>query len=186
MRVLEKLLLFVLVLLVLAAGVGGMAMCFLPLHQVEHWVGWGLASAFASRWLVLICSGVLILLAVLLFFGVVCRGGGKKSETKAANVVKVGGEGSNVQISTQAVDCIIQQQKLQFPDVISLESKISGAAEGTEIILKVTAKANANMQELAANLQTAVKQQLESMVGLKVNAVKVIIADVVGEAEPEA
>ncbi len=186
MRVLEKLLLFVLVLLVLAAGVGGMALCFLPQNEVGYWLSWGLANAFTSRWLVLICSGVLILLAVLLFFGVVCRGGGKKSEAKAANVVKVGGEGSNVQISTQAVDCIIQQQKQQFPDVISLESKISGAAEGAEVILKVTANANANMQELAANLQTAVQQQLESMVGLKVNAVKVIIADVVGEAGPEA
>ncbi len=185
MRVLEKLLLFVLVLLVLAAGLGGMAMCFMP-REAEYYISWGLAAAFDSRWLVLICSGVLILLAVLLFFGVVCRGGGKKSEVRAANVVKVGGEGSNVQISTQAVDCIIQQQKLQFPDVISLESKIAGAAEGAEVILKVTARANANMQELAANLQTAVKQQLESMVGLNVTAVKVIIADVIGEAGAEA
>ena len=186
MRVLEKLLLFVLVLLVLAAGIAGMACCFMPAEQVVYWLNLIIFAAAASRWLVLIGSGLLILLAVLLFFGVVCRNGGKKSEPRVANVVKVGGEGSNVQISTQAVDCIIQQQKLQFPDVIGLESKISDAAEGAAVILKVTANARANMQELAANLQTAVRQQLEGMVGLKVNTVKIIIADVISEAEPKA
>ena len=46
------------------------------------------------------------------------------------------------------------------------------------MILRVNANANANMQELSTNLQNAVKQQLESMVGLKVAAVKVVIADV--------
>lgn len=187
MRFLEKFLLFVLVLLLAAAGACGMAFCFLPPQGVAYWVQNSLVVLYASRWLVLAASGALLLLAVLVLFGVVCRGSGaKKGDSHAAKVVKVGAEGSNVQISTQAVDCIIQQQKLQFPDVTNLESMILGHQDGTEIILKVTANAAANMQELSANLQNAVKQQLESMVGLQVTAVKVIIADVVSEAAPTA
>jgi uncharacterized alkaline shock family protein YloU len=54
-----------------------------------------------------------------------------------------------------------------------------------QIILKVTAEASANMPELANNLQNAVKEQLESMVGLTVSSVKVIIADVVPTVQPQ-
>lgn len=178
MRVLEKILLLLLVLLLLAAGAGLVALCFMSQSAVFYHAEWLLQELFANRWLVLVAGGVLLLLGVLLFFGVVCARSKKADNRRAADVVKVGENGSNVQISTAAVDCIIQQQKLKFAALVAIESRITDAEGGADVVLKITAKADANMQELTAGLQQSVKAQLEDMVGLKVAAVKVIIADV--------
>lgn len=178
MRVLEKILLLLLVLLLLGAGAGLVGLCFMTQSAVFHHTEWLLMEIFGKRWLVLVTGGVLLLLGVLLFFGVVCARGKKSASGRAADVVKVGENDSNVQISTAAVDCIIQQQKLKFPALVNIESRVNDAEGGAEVVLKITAKADANMQELSAGLQAAVKSQLEEMVGLKVAVVKVIIADV--------
>lgn len=183
MRVLEKLLLLILVLLLAAAGVAAIGVCFLSQDAVFFYAEIMLTMLFANRWLVLVGGGVLLLLAVLLFFGVVCaRQSNGDKKRGADNVVKVGDGESNVQISTAAVDCIIQQQKQKFPAVVAIESRVIEREAGAEVILKITANADANMQELSNGLQAAVKEQLQDMVGLKVAVVKVMIADVAAGA----
>ena len=52
-------------------------------------------------------------------------------------------------------------------------------ADGSHIMLKDVASADANIPEVANNLQNSVKTQLENMVGLKVASVKIIVADVI-------
>lgn len=179
MRVLEKILLLVLVVLLLLAGAAMVGVCFMAQGAVFYYAEALLNELFHNRWLVLIAGGVLVLLAVLLFFGVVLSRS-KKGETKrGANVVKVGEGESHVQISTSAVDCIIQQQKQKFPALVAIESRITDSEAGADVVLKITAKAEANMQDLSNGLQESVKTQLQEMVGMKVAVVKVIIADVV-------
>lgn len=178
MRVLEKILLLLLVVLLLLAGGALIGVCFMSQNAVFHHTEYLLLELFRNRWLVLVVGGVLLLLAVLLFFGVVCARSKKGENKRAADVVKVGDGDSNVQISTAAVDCIIQQQKLKFPALVAIESRVTDVDGGAQVVLKITAKADANMQELSAGLQQAVKEQLEEMVGLKVAVVKVMIADV--------
>lgn len=179
MRVLEKILLLVLVVLLLLAGAAMVGVCFMAQGAVFYYAESLLNELFHNRWLVLIAGGVLVLLAVLLFFGVVLSRSKQGASKRGANVVKVGEGESNVQISTSAVDCIIQQQKLKFPTLVAIESRITDAEAGAEVVLKITAKADANMQELSSGLQESVKTQLQEMVGLRVSTVKVIIADVV-------
>jgi flagellar basal body-associated protein FliL len=184
MRILEKFLLFIFSLLLAALGVGGLAACFNA--NLLRYVNYVATLMTYNRWITLIVSACLLLLAVLVLFGVVFSSSGSKDKGgKPANVVQVGADGDNIQISTAAVDCIIQQQKVKFSAVNEMETKISTNTEGVQIILKVTADAAANMPELAANLQNAVKEQLESMVGLNVASVKVIIADVVPSIQPD-
>lgn len=182
MRVLEKILLLLLVVILLLAGAAMVGVCFMSQSAVFYHAEWLLTELFHNRWLVLVAGGVLLLLGVLLFFGVVCARSRKTDERRAADVVKVGAGDSNVQISTAAVDCIIQQQKLKFPALMAIESRISDTDGGAQVVLKITAKAEANMQELSAGLQASVKSQLEEMVGLQVSVVKVIIADVAAAA----
>lgn len=179
MRVLEKLLLLVLVVLLLIGGAGLIGLCFMTQNAVFHHAEWLLLEIFRNRWVVLIVGGALLLLAVLLFFGVVLSRGKKGEPRRGANVVKVGEGESNVQISTSAVDCIIQQQKQKFPSLVAIESRISDAEQGAEVVLKITAKADANMQDLSTELRESVRVQLQDMVGMRVAVVKVIIADVV-------
>ena len=178
MRFLEKFFLFIFSLCLAALGVGGIWACYDA--NLLRYVNWLATMMTQNRWITLVASACLLLLAILLLFGVVFHSSGRKKENgMAANVIMVGENGSNVQISTAAVDCIIQQQKKDYPAVKELESKISQMADGAQIMLKVVASADANIPELANNLQNSVKTQLENMVGLKVASVKIIVADVI-------
>lgn len=178
MRFLEKFFLFIFSLCLAALGVGGIWACYDA--NLLRYVNWLATMMTQNRWITLVASACLLLLAILLLFGVVFHSSGRKKENgTAANVIMVGENGSNVQISTAAVDCIIQQQKKDYPAVKELESKISQVADGAQIMLKVVASADANIPELANNLQNSVKTQLENMVGLKVASVKIIVADVI-------
>ncbi len=178
MRFLEKFFLFIFSLCLAALGVGGIWACYDA--NLLRYVNWLATMMTQNRWITLVASACLLLLAILLLFGVVFHSSGRKKENgMAANVIMVGENGSNVQISTAAVDCIIQQQKKDYPAVKELESKISQVADGAQIMLKVVASADANIPELANNLQNSVKTQLENMVGLKVVSVKIIVADVI-------
>ena len=178
MRFLEKFFLFIFSLCLAALGVGGIWACYDA--NLLRYVNWLATMMTQNRWITLVVSACLLLLAILLLFGVVFHSSGRKKENgMAANVIMVGENGSNVQISTAAVDCIIQQQKKDYPAVKELESKISQVADGAQIMLKVVVSADANIPELANNLQNSVKTQLENMVGLKVASVKIIVADVI-------
>ncbi len=178
MRFLEKFFLFIFSLCLAALGVGGIWACYDA--NLLRYVNWLATMMTQNRWITLVVSACLLLVAILLLFGVVFHSSGRKKENgMAANVIMVGENGSNVQISTAAVDCIIQQQKKDYPAVKELESKISQVADGAQIMLKVVASADANIPELANNLQNSVKTQLENMVGLKVASVKIIVADVI-------
>ena len=178
MRFLEKFFLFLFSLCLAALGVGGIWACYDA--NLLRYVNWLATMMTQNRWITLIASACVLLLAILLLFGVVFHSSGRKRESGgAANVIMVGDANSSEQISTAAVDCIIQQQKKDYAAVKELESKITQAADGVQIMLKVVASAEANIPELANSLQNSVKTQLENMVGLKVNAVKIIVADVV-------
>lgn len=176
MRILEKFLLLIFTLCLGALGVGGLFACFDD--NILKYVNYLASLMVYNRWITLIISAGLLLLAILLLFGVVFHSSGKPKEKGLSGVVMVGGEADNVQISTAAVDCIIQQQKSIYPALERLETKIVSDAAGVSVILKIVARADANIPELTSALQTSVKNHLESMVGLTVASVRVVVADV--------
>lgn len=184
MRFLEKFFLFIFTLCLAALGVGGIWACYDA--DLLHYVNWAATLMTQNRWLTLIGSACLLLFAILLLFGVVFSSSGRRKESPAQNVIMVGEAADNVQISTVAVDCIIQQLKNNFPAVQDLETRISQASDGVQVMLKVVAVAEANIPQLAADMRQAVKAQLEDMVGLKVGAVKVVVSDVVSVAPPKS
>lgn len=176
MRILEKLLLLIFTLCLGALGAGGIMACFDD--RVLKYVNYIASLMVYNRWITLIVSAVLVLLAVLLLFGVVFSSSGKTKGKGLSGVVMVGSEADNVQISTNAVDCIIQQQKNIYPALEKLETKIVSDASGVNVVLKIVAKSDCNIPELTAALQSSVKSHLESMVGLNVASVRVVVADV--------
>lgn len=180
MRFLEKFFLFIFTLCLAALGLGGIWACYDA--NLLHYVNWAATLMTQNRWLTLIGSACLLLLAILLLFGVVFNSSGRRKESPSQNVIMVGEAGDNVQISAAAVDCIIQQLKNSFPAVQDLETRISQGSDGVQVMLKVVAAAEANIPQLAAAMRQAVKAQLEDMVGLKVGSVKVVVSDVVATA----
>lgn len=180
MRILEKLLLLLFSLCLMAVGGVGIWCCFDT--NLLKYVNMVATLMTQNRWITLIAAGGLLLVGLLVLFGVVFSTSGKKAADTGRGVVAVGDADSNVQISTNAVDCIIQQLKRSFPEISEMDTRIASATDGVQVLLKVTAAASANFPQMAATLQSTVKEQLESMVGLKVSSVKVIIADVVQTA----
>lgn len=176
MRILEKFLLLIFTLCLGVLGVGGIYACFD--NDVLKFVNYVASLMVYNRWITLIISAALVLVAVLMLFGVVFSTSGKSKSGGYSGVVQVGAEVDNVQISTAAVDCIIQQQKNIYPALVSLETKITSDNAGVTVMLKIVAKADCNIPELTAALQASVKEHLESMVGLHVAAVRVVVADV--------
>ncbi len=147
MRFLEKFFLFIFTLCLAALGVGGIWACYDA--NLLHYVNWAATLMTQNRWLTLIGSACLLLFAILLLFGVVFSSSGRRKESPAQNVIMVGEAADNVQISTVAVDCIIQQLKNNFPAVQDLETRISQASDGVQVMLKVVAVAEANIPQLA-------------------------------------
>ncbi len=172
MRFLEKFFLFIFTLCLAALGVGGIWACYDA--NLLHYVNWAATLMTQNRWLTLIGSACLLLFAILLLFGVVFSSSGRRKEAPAQNVIMVGEAADNVQL------------KNNFPAVQDLETRISQASDGVQVMLKVVAVAEANIPQLAADMRQAVKAQLEDMVGLKVGAVKVVVSDVVSVAPPKS
>lgn len=167
-------------LCLIAVGGAGIWCCFD--NRLLKYVNMIATLIHQNRWITLIVAGCVLLLGLLVLFGVVFSSSGKKAADNTKGVVIVGDAASNVQISTSAVDCIIQQLKRGFAEINDMDTRITSTADGVQVLLKVTAAANANFPQMASSLQSAVKEQLENMVGLHVSSVKVIIADVVQTA----
>lgn len=181
MRFLEKFLLFIFALIIGAIGAAGIALTFISNNVVAYYMTLTTDFMTVNRIVLLIGGACLILLAILLLFGVVFRGSKKDTTNVSGGVVSAGAEGDNIQVSISAVDCIIQQVAKSFGEISKVDSKVQHNSEGIVIVLKVVADAAANIPELAGKLQTTVKYQLENMAGLKVVAVKVVVADVVAK-----
>lgn len=181
MRFFEKFLLFIFALIIGAIGAAGIGLTFISNNVVAYYMTLATDFMTINRMVLLIGGACLILLAILMLFGVVFRGGKKETTNVSGGVVSAGAEGDNIQVSISAVDCIIQQVAKSFEEVSKVDSKVQQNTEGIVIVLKVVADAASNIPDLAVKLQTSVKYQLENMAGLKVVAVKVVVADVVAK-----
>ena len=134
-----------------------------------------LATLFISgnyHWqLLLIAAGVLILGGLSLFVALV-----RKSEQP--QMVVGSSESGQVNISLAAVDSVVKKACLEITAVHESHTKLKATRDGVAIFLNLTVPHQTNIPETAASLQAVVKQQLESLTGLQVKEVKVLIANV--------
>ena len=76
MRFLEKFFLFIFSLCLAALGVGGIWACYDA--NLLRYVNWLATMMTQNRWITLVASACLLLLAILLLFGVVFHSSGRK------------------------------------------------------------------------------------------------------------
>jgi len=177
MRIFDRFLVFVLVVVIALIGVGFIAVCFEP-FLMSNAVNELMNTLVAWRWLCLPIGAVLIVLAIILLFASVLHR--KKSGKNAA----VGSKAGDVQVSVGAIDVMVTQVLKQYEAVHSYTTNIHQESGGVVVQVSVIVASYANIPQLSAQLQNAVREQLEQMAGLKIKNVQILVKDVVMAEAP--
>jgi uncharacterized alkaline shock family protein YloU len=175
MRIFDRFLIFVLVVVIALLGIGLIAVCFEPYEISQHMMIL-MQELVRWRWLCLVLGAILVIVAViLLLVSVFHRSGSKSKHT----TVETGIQGSNVQVSISAIEVMVSQVVKNYRDIRSFETDIHQESGGIVLRISIVVSDRANIPELSSRLQSEIKTQLEDAVGLKLKNVKIIIKDVV-------
>ncbi|MGI5824495.1 MAG: alkaline shock response membrane anchor protein AmaP [Bacillota bacterium] len=176
MRFIDRLIIFIFSLCCITLAVGGVFLCFNPeLGQAE--ILNTIAVLTAYRWFVLVGAAVLFVLGLLMMFGSAFHRKGQSKSTAISTQT----QGEDVQISVGAIDCIVGQVVKGYSQVKSVSTSVAESADGIKIKAKTVVNGDINIPDLAKQLREDIKIQLETMVGLKVKEVKIVVTDVVAK-----
>jgi uncharacterized alkaline shock family protein YloU len=176
MRFIDRIIIFVFSLIFIAAAVFGAFLCFSTdfiydeIFQVVN-------ILINYRWFVLIVSALLFVIGLLIMFGSAFH----HQRHSKSDVISTQTQGDDVQISVGAIDCIVGQVVKSYSQVKSVNTIVSESPEGIKVKAKTVVNGDINIPDLANNLREDIKIQLETMVGLKVKEVKIVVTDVVAK-----
>ncbi|MDD2569051.1 MAG: alkaline shock response membrane anchor protein AmaP [Clostridia bacterium] len=125
-------------------------------------------------WVMLLVGALIVIIGVVVMVGIAFRSD-KRAQPKA---VETNVEGGNVQMSVSAINCIVEQAARNINGLGEITTEVHNTPNGVEIRAKVTVNSEVNIPEMANNLQTVIKNQLENMGGLTVASVKVLVVDI--------
>jgi uncharacterized alkaline shock family protein YloU len=91
-------------------------------------------------------------------------------------------EYGQINISMQAIDSIVRKSVAAIEDVKDVQPKIKSVPEGVALYLKVTVPHDISVPEISLRLQKEVKTYLEAISGLKVQEIKVLVSNILGES----
>jgi len=90
-------------------------------------------------------------------------------------------EGGQVNISLLAIDSVVHKAVLSVTVIRDLKTRIKAVANGVSINLKIAIAHNINVPETATAVQNAVKEQVQSITGLNIAEVNVLIVNIEGK-----
>ena len=176
MRFIDRLIVFIFSLLLIAVAAAGAFCCFMP-GVSGRYVTSGLNMVENYKWFVLIGAAVLLIVALFIMFGSAFH----HNRQSKSSTIKAGDSGENIQISVGAIDCIVGQVVKGYDQVKSVHTVVHETPDGVKVKAKTVVNGDINIPELAKLLQTDIRIQLETMVGLKVKDVSIIVTDVVAK-----
>jgi uncharacterized alkaline shock family protein YloU len=80
----------------------------------------------------------------------------------------------------EAVDNVVKRAALSVSGVKDVKSKLKAANNGVSVNLQVALPHDTNVPETATAIQTAVKEQLQTITGLTVAEVAIVVTSVEG------
>lgn len=176
MRFIDRLIVFIFALLLIAVAAAGALFSFMP-GSSAYYLDWLTDVLGGYRWFVLAGAAVLLVLALFIMFGSAFH----HSRQSKSSTIKAGDSGDNIQISVGAIDCIVGQVVKGYDQVKSVHTVVSETPDGVKVKAKTVVNGDINIPQLAKLLQDDIRIQLESMVGLKVKDVSIIVTDVVAK-----
>jgi len=100
-----------------------------------------------------------------------------KGESKPANIVVSSSVNGQVSITVPAIKTIISKAVKKVDGVKETRSSVSSGPDGVVIYLHMMINPEVSVPEMSKNVQAAVKEHLESIGGLQVSEVRVLVDD---------
>jgi len=91
-------------------------------------------------------------------------------------------EGGQVNICLVAVDNVVQKAAFSVEGVREVKSRLKAAKNGVSVKLQIALPHDINVPETSTEVQNAVKEQLQTITGLAVAEVAVLVTNVTGKA----
>jgi len=179
LKLIDRLLLVLLTLFViaLAAGCFAVALQLVPQAALDELVR--RVYAYPVNAIILGVAGLLLLaLAIKLLFA---REGAKTPPQPQAALVKAGENGS-VFISLEALNAMVQKHCRANARVRDCESHVCVVPAGVSIRLKLAAMPDTTLPELTQELQTTLKEYIQSLSGIAVAEIAIMIVSAPGNA----
>ena len=148
----------------------GIAANFIPEDLVHSVIS--LFYMFGQNALILACSGlVLLLISIKLLFA----GRGKKADARPASALMRQTELGGTFISLEAVDSMVQKHCRAIPRVKDVHTTLQSSETGITIGIRLCVLADTDVVTLSSDLQQSLKQNIESLTGIHVNEVGVLV-----------
>lgn len=167
--------------LVLLAGAAGIAVCLvnhrlalLVADFIERCLLYNFRLAFVegvSLWWPIAIGVVLLLLGLLLIVAAF------KKRRQPKQVCVTSKDGGTVFIALQAVDNVVRKAASGVAGVRNVNSKLDMARDGLHIYLDITMPPDASVPATGAEVRQQVSRQLDSMVGITAQEIKVSISN---------
>ncbi len=177
----DRFLLILLALLVIAAG---LALVCTAMNLITADMIAGMAAfAYNGIWSALAVGGIGAVLLVLAF-RVLVAFNSRARETKPESVLVSSGEFGSTFISIAALDGMVQKHCRANPQVKECISTVAPRDEGITVQLKLSTIADINIPDLTAELQRTLKAYVESMSGIPVKDIGILVLN--APANPKA
>ncbi|OQB25213.1 MAG: hypothetical protein BWY11_00543 [Firmicutes bacterium ADurb.Bin182] len=161
--------LILIAVLLICAALIGIALRLIPMALLQSMVEWPFLNVVNSA--VLGSAGALFfILAFRLFFA-----GKKQPEQKPAFSLVKNNEFGSVYITLSAIDSMIQKHCRSNTRIRDCQSAVNLTDDGIRINLKLSLLPDSNVPELTAELQKGLKEYVESLSGIMVQDIGILV-----------
>lgn len=171
MRLIDKLLFLLLALCFTALGIL-MIYSVLNAQMVIDLVG---NLLLHNQWLVVIAGAVMAFIGIFLVLNMLF--------TKKEKIAKVSGNDiGQVTMSMEAIESMINRTVSNISGIKEVSPKLKIVGDKVAICLHITVESDMIVPELGTTIQKAVKEDLETMAGVAIAEIKVLVSSVEGGA----
>ena len=172
-KLIDRFILWVLLILLIAIAVLliGVVLNLVPASSVEYLLE--IIYTYQINAVIVGCIGLVILVLALrlMFAG---KGKPKIAPAPTSALVQAGEIGS-AYITLSALDCMVQKHVRGNNRIKDCESQVSAVPEGIAVQLKLSLMPDTNIPELTKALQASLKTYVESLSGIQVTEVAILI-----------
>ncbi len=172
LRVFDRILLGILLIVAILFSfvLFGIAANIISEEMVVRFVG--LFYMFRQNALILAGSGlVLLLICIKLLFA----GRGKKTESRPASALMRQTEFGGTFISLEALDSMVQKHCRAISRVREVRTTMQSSETGITIGIRLTVLPDTDVVALTSELQKSLKENIESLTGIQVNEIGVLV-----------
>lgn len=173
MRFLEKFLIFLFSVIIIAVGGLSIYAAFNATVAIDTLTY--LISANGVNWIMLASGVAAIFIGFLIMLCVAFK---KSKKAPKTNEVDTIAEGGNVKLSTNAINAIVNETGKNIRGIKKINSTYAASPAGLVVKCTISLSADGSVLEATDQLKTKIKTNLENLGGINVASVNILVEDV--------